>query len=86
MISGRSALPSLIEREPHGISGVIAQPPPYFRALLALAVTGRNGEQLAQTVSVSDAQTAFRFDVPFVPQSVVLDPHYEVLRWMTGLP
>jgi len=74
------------KRTADGIDATIAQPPPYFRATLTVAISGAKGEQANHVVMVDGAETPFRDAVPFPAQTVVVDPHYEVLRWVAGLP
>jgi Peptidase family M1 domain len=60
----------------------ISQPAPYFRAALEVEVSGSGGHRLLKTVEVANGRTEFNWKIPFKVSSVVLDPHYKVLRWL----
>ena len=62
------------------VRGVITQPAPYFRSTLEVEITG-TGRRLLKTVEVFDGRTEFNWPVSFKVKSVILDPHYKVLRW-----
>jgi hypothetical protein len=63
------------------IQGVITQPAPYYRATLEVELVGPH-RRLMKTVEILGEQLAFNWIVPFKVNSVVLDPHYRVLRWL----
>ncbi|HKR00536.1 MAG TPA: M1 family aminopeptidase [Pyrinomonadaceae bacterium] len=60
---------------------VVRQPAPYYRANLEVELSG-TGRRLLKTVEIVGEQISFEWIVPFKVDSVVLDPHYKVLRWM----
>jgi hypothetical protein len=64
------------------VRGVITQPAPPFRATLEMEVNGSGGRRLLRKVEVVDGRTKFTWTVPFKVNSVILDPHYKVLRWL----
>jgi len=64
------------------VSGKITQPAPYFRATLEVEITGANNRRLLKTVEIIGNEIKFNWSVPFKVDSVVLDPHYKVLRWI----
>jgi hypothetical protein len=59
----------------------ISQPVPYFRAALEVEVHGAGNRQL-KIVEVTNGRTEFNWKIPFKVDSVILDPHYKVLRWL----
>ena len=63
------------------VRGVISQPDPYFRARLEVEVNGR-GRRLLRAIEVINGRTEFDWSAPFPVTSVILDPHYKVLRWL----
>lgn len=62
------------------VQGIITQPAPYFRATLEVQVNG-SGRHLLRTIEVINERIEFNWRVPFKVNSVILDPHYKVLRW-----
>ncbi len=62
------------------VRGVVSQPPPYFRATLEVEVNG-SSRRLLRTIEVVNGRTEFNWAIPFKVNSVILDPHYKVLRW-----
>lgn len=62
------------------IQGVITQPAPYYRATLEVELKGSH-RSLLKTIEVVGERTSFNFAAPFKVESVILDPHYKVLRW-----
>jgi hypothetical protein len=62
------------------LSVVISQPAPYFRATLEIEINGP-GRRLLRTIEAINDRTEFNLSVPFKVDSVILDPHYKVLRW-----
>jgi len=63
------------------LKGVITQTPPYYQATLEIEGRNNPGRRLFHTVKVRGPQTSFSFPGKFRVRSVVLDPHYLVLRW-----
>jgi len=63
------------------VRGVVSQPPPYFRATLEVEVNG-SSRRLLRTIEVVNGRTEFNWAIPFKVNSVILDPHYKVLRWL----
>jgi hypothetical protein len=59
----------------------ITQAPPNYQATLEIEVKNNRGRRLVRKVLVRQAQTSFSFRIDFGVESVVLDPHYVVLRW-----
>ena len=59
----------------------VSQPAPYFRATVEVELIGLRRRE-TKTIEVSSGQTEFSWRVPFKVASVVLDPHYRVLRWL----
>ncbi|MBD0369943.1 MAG: hypothetical protein ICV60_03750 [Pyrinomonadaceae bacterium] len=62
------------------IQGVVTQPPPFYRATLEIELKG-SGRSLLKAVEVGGGRASFNFTAPFKVESVILDPHYKVLRW-----
>lgn len=62
------------------VRGIVSQPAPYSRAPLEMEVNG-SSRRLLRTIEIVNGQTEFRWKVPFKVNSVILDPHYKVLRW-----
>ena len=63
------------------VRGVVSQPVPYFRATLEVQVNG-SSRRLLRTIEIVNGQTEFNWTVPFKVNSVILDPHYKILRWL----
>ena len=63
------------------VRGVIKQSAPYFRARLEVEITG-SGHRVLRTIEIVSGQTEFTWKAPFKVNSVILDPHYKVLRWL----
>lgn len=68
-------------QEGKNVRGIIRQPGPYFRAMLEVEING-SGRRLLRMVEVVNGRTEFNWTVPFKVTSVILDPHYKVLRWL----
>jgi hypothetical protein len=68
------------ERRGKRVQGFITQPAPYYRATLDVQLKGHN-RSLLKMIEVNGERTSFNLAVPFKVDSVVLDPHYKVLRW-----
>jgi hypothetical protein len=62
------------------VRGRITQSEPHYRASLDVLAEG-GGQRHVMTVAVAGDETEFAMPVQFAAQSVVLDPHFEVLRW-----
>jgi hypothetical protein len=63
------------------IQGTITQPAPHFRATLEIEVrTSRR--TFTRTVEVAGERTTFDWAAPHKVESVTIDPHYKVLRWL----
>lgn len=69
------------EQDGRTVRGVITQPAPYFRAALEVEAVGSD-RRLLRTIEVVGGRTEFNWTVPFKVTSVILDPHYKVLRWL----
>lgn len=67
-------------QEGKSVRGIIRQPAPYFRATLEVEVKG-SGRRLLRMVEVVNGRMEFNWTVPFKVNSVILDPHYKLLRW-----
>ncbi|MBO0801186.1 MAG: hypothetical protein J2P31_20395, partial [Blastocatellia bacterium] len=63
------------------VRGEITQSQPYFRATLEVQAESREGQKQGAIVEVEGAKTEFTLAVKFVAQTIVLDPHFQVLRW-----
>ena len=63
------------------VRGNIIQPTHYFRTTLGVEING-SGRRLLSTIEVREGKTNFSWSVPFEVNSVILDPHYKVLRWL----
>ncbi len=63
------------------VRGTVSQPAPYFRATLEVELIG-SGRRVLRRIEVINGHTAFKWRVPFKIDTVVLDPHYKVLRWL----
>jgi aminopeptidase N len=70
------------KQEVKTVRGKITQPAPYFRSTLELEIVGANNRRLLKTVEIIGGEIEFNWRVPFKVKSVVLDPHYKVLRWL----
>jgi aminopeptidase N len=68
-------------QEGRALRVTISQPVPYFRAALEVEVRGAGNRQL-KIVEVTNGRTEFNWTIPFKVTSVILDPHYKVLRWL----
>lgn len=64
-----------------GLRVTVTQPAPVYRVTLQLEILGKQGERLTRTMNIRQARTTISLPVPFRVKSVVLDPHYLVLRW-----
>lgn len=64
------------------VSGKITQPAPYYRATLEVEIVGANNRRMLKTAEIIADKIDFNWRVPFKVKSVVLDPHYKVLRWL----
>jgi hypothetical protein len=69
------------KQEGKTVRGVITQPAPYFRAGLEVEVSG-NGHRLLRRIETVGGLTEFNWRTSFRVNSVILDPHYKVLRWL----
>jgi Peptidase family M1 domain/Domain of unknown function (DUF4440) len=63
------------------VRGEITQTQPYYRATLEVQAESREGQKQIVSVEVDGARTEFALPLKFSAQSVVLDPHFQVLRW-----
>ncbi|CAN5541975.1 hypothetical protein BH20ACI3_BH20ACI3_33330 [soil metagenome] len=63
------------------LSGVITQTSPYYQAELEIEVKNNQGNRFVRVVRVRGAETPFSVPMGFHVESVILDPHYLVLRW-----
>jgi Peptidase family M1 domain/Domain of unknown function (DUF4440) len=68
-------------QEGETVRGEITQAPPYFRATLEVQAESREGQKQSVSVEVDGAKSEFTLPVKFAAQTVVLDPHFRVLRW-----
>ncbi len=68
-------------QEGETVRGEITQSPPYFRAALEVQAESRDGQKQSAQVEVDGAKTEFTLPLKFSAQTVVLDPHFQVLRW-----
>ena len=68
-------------RDGKTVRGVIKQPAPHFRATLEVEING-NGHRLLRTIDIVGGLTEFNWRTPFIVNSVTLDPHFKVLRWL----
>jgi hypothetical protein len=59
----------------------ITQTSPHYQATLEIEAGNKGGQRLVRNVRLGAAQTSFSFPINFRVESVVLDPHYLVLRW-----
>ena len=59
----------------------ITQVSPYYQATLEIEAKNNRGRRLVRPVRLRQVQTSFSFPIDFRADSVVLDPHYLVLRW-----
>lgn len=64
------------------VRGKITQLASYFRSTLELEIVGADNRRLLKTVEIIGGEIELNWRVPFKVASVVLDPHYKVLRWM----
>lgn len=62
------------------VQGVITQPAPYYRATLEIELKGSR-RSLVKKIEVTDGSKSFSWLAPFKVSSLILDPHYRVLRW-----
>jgi peptidase M1-like protein len=62
------------------VQGVITQPAPYYRATLEIELKGSR-RSLVKKIEVTDGSKSFSWLEPFKVSSLILDPHYRVLRW-----
>jgi Peptidase family M1 domain len=69
------------EQDGDRVRGVISQPSPYYRASVEMRIIGDDGRRQAHAVEIRGPRTAFDWPVRFPVQSVLLDPHFLVLRW-----
>jgi Peptidase family M1 domain len=69
------------KQEGESLRGVITQSAPYYRVTLEVLAEGDDYNRFVREVEVSGARTEFTLPVKFRARAVVLDPHYEVLRW-----
>ena len=69
------------KQEGRRLHGVITQTAPSYQAPLQIEAKNNQGRHIIRTVRVRAAQTSFSFPITFRADSVVLDPHYLVLRW-----
>jgi aminopeptidase N len=60
---------------------VITQTSPSYQATLEIEAKNNRGRRLVRTVRLRKAQTSFSFPINLRVESVVLDPHYFMLRW-----
>ncbi|MCI0605489.1 hypothetical protein L0156_21100 [bacterium] len=80
----RTAIPdwkSEWRQENRGLMLQLSQKSPYFRMTLDLLIVGKNGEQLNQTITVSQQNQNWSLDVPFAVDSVTIDPDFQLLHW-----
>lgn len=68
-----------------GVQGTISQSAPIFRATVPVELRGSSGQRFVAKVWVADTAVSFRLRAPFPVREVLLDPHYEVLRWTPEL-
>lgn len=68
-------------QEGNRVRCAITQAAPYYRATLEVEIQGSEEQRLIRKVSIRGARAEFTVPVRFHVQSVVLDPHYLVLRW-----
>ena len=68
-------------QEGKSVRCAITQAAPYYRASLEVEIRGSEEQRLIREVRVRGARAEFTVPVRFHVQSVVLDPHYLVLRW-----
>jgi len=59
----------------------ITQSQPYYRAMLVVQATGKDGERLRKTVDIRGAKTQLNWAVEFKVKSVELDPDFLYLHW-----
>lgn len=69
------------KQEGRRLHGVITQTAPYYQVPLQIEAKNNHGRRIIRTIRVQAVQTAFSFTINFRADSVVLDPHYLVLRW-----
>ncbi|HKO45554.1 MAG TPA: hypothetical protein VJU84_19925 [Pyrinomonadaceae bacterium] len=63
------------------VVGSVTQVAPYYRATMEVAVEGTGKRRSVHKITVNGARTDFVLPVKFSARSVMLDPHYNVLRW-----
>jgi hypothetical protein len=63
------------------VQGVITQPAPYYRATLEIELRGSR-QSLVKKIEVTDGSKSFTWSAPFKVSSLILDPHYRMLRWI----
>jgi hypothetical protein len=63
------------------VRGVITQTSPYYQATLEVEAKNNRGQRFIRAVKVRGAQT-FSFPANFRVETVTLDPHFLMLRWM----
>jgi hypothetical protein len=64
------------------IGGIVRQPAPYYAVSAEVRVDRANGETLTNIVHIVAApETTFSLHTGFAARDVVLDPHYQILRW-----
>ncbi len=68
-------------QEGRRVRGVITQASPYYQTVLEIEAKDNQGRRLVRTIRIRGAQASFSFPINFRAKSVVLDPHYLVLRW-----
>ena len=69
------------KQEGRYVHGLVSQPAPYFRATLQVELVGAD-RRLTRSIEVMNGETEFKWRAPFKIKSVLLDPHYKVLRWL----
>lgn len=70
----------LWEQRGKSVEASVTQQTPYYRAKLEVEMKGEN-QSLLKTFEVAGERTTVNWTVPFIVDSVLLDPHYKVLRW-----
>jgi aminopeptidase N len=63
------------------VRGEITQSGPYYRASLEVLAEGVEGRQQTSTIEVDGPRTEFTLFAKWAVQTVLLDPHFQVLRW-----
>ncbi|MEW6730844.1 MAG: M1 family aminopeptidase [Acidobacteriota bacterium] len=63
------------------VRGTITQPTPYYQATIEVEAIGSNGRRLVRTVEVNGPHTQFSWRVGLAVKTIMLDPHFLILRW-----